>query len=466
MREGRLVADAEFLAIMDDFGLRLRSVRLGSGGGFGGLRCGGSRVRVHWGLYGLLRGFGAIGVLMTLAAVASFGGIFGCGLTRGALRGFWSFSAIRLGLGLRMAFWGFYARLSGEGAEVLEAGALLPFGSVGGEFEFAEIGLRGGSEAENWFFVARGAGGVALADLIGDCRVKAATVGEFFLVFFGLLNGFADFGFYFGAVAGVETAGAFYDGVKIVLRGFGEGEGGGGESGDFFAVNNHGDDEVAVVHLDEVAFVKGGFKLLGEDGGIIGGDTEGDGGADVTKDGVADGVSHLGDILVGNGEVEAVFARFGEDDGEGVGGEVLELVHVEVEGTAIGDVGDVGAAHRGELDLSDEEGAENGGVVFANQALREVDDQDFAFVHNLADVKAGFGLADDVTDDGVGGEGADLVEDWGDRLVDLFLVPLAEFVLPELEDGDVLAIIKGFFAKIFIGEHTGDVQQGGFGAVK
>ena len=82
------MADAEFLAIVDDFGLRLRNVRLGSGGGFGGLRCSGSRVRVHWGLYGLLRGFGAIGVLMTLAAVASFGGIFGCGLARGALRGF------------------------------------------------------------------------------------------------------------------------------------------------------------------------------------------------------------------------------------------------------------------------------------------------------------------------------------------------------------------------------------------
>ena len=356
--------------------------------------------------------------------------------------------------------------MSGEGAEVLEAGALLPFGSVGGEFELTKIGLRGGSEAENWFFVARGAGGVALADLIGDCWVQAAAVGEFFLVFFGLFNGFADFGFYFGAVAGVEAARTLYDGVKIVLRGFGEGEGGGGEGGDFFAVNNHGDDEVAVVHLDEVALVKGGLKLLGEDGGIIGGDTEGDGGADVAEDGVADGVGHLGDVLVGNGEVEAVFASFGEDDGEGVGGEVLELVHVEVEGAAVGDIGDVGAAHRGELDLGDEEGAENGGVVFANQALGEVDDQDFAFVHNLADVKAGFGLADDVTDDGVGGEGADLVEDWGDRLVDLFLVPLAEFVLPELEDGDVLAIIKGFLTEIFIGEHTRDVQQGGLGAVK
>ena len=314
--------------------------------------------------------------------------------------------------------------------------------------------------------MARGAGGVALADLIGDCWVQAAAVGEFFLVFFGLFNGFADFGFYFGAVAGVEAARTLYDGVKIVLRGFGEGEGGGGEGGDFFAVNNHGDDEVAVVHLDEVALVKSGLKLLGEDGGIIGGDAEGDGGADVAEDGVADGVGHLGDVLVGNGEIEAVFASLGEDDGERVGGEVLEFVHVEVEGTAVGDVGDVGAAHRGELDLGDEEGAENGGVVFANQALGEVDDQDFAFVHNLADVKAGFGLADDVTDDGVGGEGADLVEDWGDRLVDLFLVPLAEFVLPELEYSDVLAIIKGFLTEIFIGEHTRDVQQGGLGAVK
>ena len=281
-----------------------------------------------------------------------------------------------------------------------------------------------------------------------------------------MLDGFADLGFDFGAVAGIEAAGAFHDGVEVVLGGFGKRKGGGRESGDFFAVDNHGDNEMAVVHLDEIAFVKGRLELLGEDGGVVGGDAEGDGGADVAKDSVTDGVGHLGDVLVGNGEIEAVFAGFGEDDGEGVGGEVLELVNIEIEWAAIGDVGDVGAAHGGELDLGDEEGAEDGGVIFADQTFGEIDDEDLPFVHDFADVETGFGLADDVADDGVGGEGTDLVENGGDRFVDLLFVPLAEFVLPELEDGDVLAVIEGFFAEIFVGEHAGDVEEGGLGAVE
>ena len=59
----------------------------------------------------------------------------------------------------------------------------------------------------------------------------------------------------------------------------------------------------------------------------------------------------------------------------------------------------------------------------------------------MADVEGGFWLADNVSDDGVGGEGADFIEDWGDGFVDLLVAPLAKFVFPELEDGDILAVI-------------------------
>ncbi len=144
----------------------------------------------------------------------------------------------------------------------------------------------------------------------------------------------------------------------------------------------------------------------------------------------------------------------------------MELIDIKIEWTAIFDVGDVGAAHGSELDLGDEESAENAGVVFADEAFREVDDEDFAFVHDFSDVETGFRLANDVADDGVGSEGADFVENWGDGLVDLFFVPLAEFVFPELEDGDVFTIFEGFFAEIFVGEHAGDIEEGGFWAVE
>ena len=156
------------------------------------------------------------------------------------------------------------------------------------------------------------------------------------------------------------------NGLEVIGGGLGDGESSGGEGRNLFAVDNHGDDEVAVGHLDEVGAFEGGLELFDEGRGVIGGDAEGDGGADVAKDGVAHGVGHLGDVLVSDGEVEAVFASLGENDGEGVGGEVLELINVEVERTAVFYVGDVGAGHGGELDLGDKEGAEDAGVIFAD----------------------------------------------------------------------------------------------------
>ena len=194
----------------------------------------------------------------------------------------------------------------------------------------------------------------------------AAGVAEFFFVFFASFDGFADFVLNDGAGARVLFARGFNDFFEVVGRGLRDGESGGGEGRDFFAVDDHADDEVAVGHLDEVGAFEGRFELFDEERGVVSGDAEADGGADVAKDGIAHGVGHLGYVLVGDGEVEAVFASLAENDGEGVGGEVLELVDIEVEGATVFDVGDVGAGHGGELDFGDEEGAEDAGVVFAD----------------------------------------------------------------------------------------------------
>ena len=184
--------------------------------------------------------------------------------------------------------------------------------------------------------------------------------------------------------------------------------------------------------MNKVGALKGGLKLFNEERGVVGRNTERDGGTNVAKDSIADRVSHLGDVLVGYSEVKTVFASFGENDSERIGGEVLKFIHVEVERTAIFNVWNVGARHGGELDFGDEESAEDAGVIFANETFRQVDNEDFAFVHDFADIKGRFGLTDNVANDGVGSESADFIEDRRDGFGDLFVAPCAEFLFPEL----------------------------------
>ena len=68
--------------------------------------------------------------------------------------------------------------------------------------------------------------------------------------------------------------------------------------------------------------------------------------------------------------------------------------------------------------------------------------------------------ANDVADDGVGGKGADLVENWCDGLGNELVVPAGEFDVPELQDHGVAAIAQRFFAEIFVSQHAGDVKHG------
>lgn len=86
----------------------------------------------------------------------------------------------------------------------------------------------------------------------------------------------------------------------------------------------------------------------------------------------------LGHVLVGEGEVESVFAGFGKNFDKRAGGEVLEFVNVKIKVFSLF-FGNVDAVHGGLLDFGDDHGAEEGGVVFTEFALREVDEEDFTF---------------------------------------------------------------------------------------
>ena len=48
----------------------------------------------------------------------------------------------------------------------------------------------------------------------------------------------------------------------------------------------------------------------------------------------------------------------------------------------------------------------------------------------------------------------------------MFIAPSPELLFPELEDGNIFAIIEGFFSEIFIGQHSGNIEEGCLGAIE
>ena len=166
---------------------------------------------------------------------------------------------------------------------------------------------------------------------------------------------------------------------------------------------------MTVVHLDEVGGIEDRFKLFDKDWGIVGGNTEWDCGTNVTKNGIADILGHLWDVLVGNGEIETIFAGLGKNNWEGVGREVLELINVEIKWTTLGNIWNIRTRHGGKLDFGDKEGAENASIVFTDETLWEINNKNFSFIHDFTNIEAGAGLTDDIADDWVGSKGTNLV---------------------------------------------------------
>lgn len=103
-----------------------------------------------------------------------------------------------------------------------------------------------------------------------------------------MLDGFTNLCFDVFTAARIASPRVIDDTVEVVLGRGWKRKGRGRKGGDFFAVDDHGNDEVTVVHLDEVGLVEDWLELFGEDGGVVGGDAERDGRADIAEDGVAD----------------------------------------------------------------------------------------------------------------------------------------------------------------------------------
>ncbi len=163
-------------------------------------------------------------------------------------------------------------------------------------------------------------------------------------------------------------------------------------------------------------------------------------------------------VLMRHRQVQAVLARLGEDRSEGLGGEVLELIDVQVEVAALF-LGDVRAAHGVQLELGHEHGTEERRVVLAELSLAQVHQDDLAAVHRMADIHFAVHLAHDIADERGREQLADLVLDGSYGLRAVFLGPAGEFVLPEAAHEVVLHVLHHFAAEVVVGEDPQDAEH-------
>lgn len=225
------------------------------------------------------------------------------------------------------------------------------------------------------------------------------------------------------------------------------------------------DESLVSWQIDELARVKLLAEFAVQVFGISKADAEGDEGAHIAKDGLPHSGGELGDVLVAQGEVEAVFPRLGQDGGEALGGKVLELIYKEIKvptlmlRLAI-------ASHGGELELGDEQGAKEVGLVVADLALGQVGDEDTAFIHDKGDAHLAAHLTDDVANDGGEEQLACFVLDGSDSLAHEARLPSLVFVFPEIPQEGIVDLVDHPAAIGLVCEQAVEPQKGGVWAMR
>ncbi len=212
--------------------------------------------------------------------------------------------------------------------------------------------------------------------------------------------------------------------------------------------------------IDELPWVEFLAEFAVQVLGIGKADAEGDEGADVSKDGLPHSGGELGDVLMAEDQVEAVFAGLSQDRGKGFGREILKLIHEEVEIAPLMFWLST-AGHGSELELGDEQGADQVGFVVADLALGEVGDEDATLVHDEGDAYLVAHLANDVADDWGEKELTGFVQNRSDGLALEASVPTLEFVLPKVAQKGVIHVVHNPATEYRIGEQAIEAEKCG-----
>jgi len=172
--------------------------------------------------------------------------------------------------------------------------------------------------------------------------------------------------------------------------------------------------------------------------------------AGIAKDGRAHGIAELLGVLVREREMYCELARLRKQRREGVGAEGLKLVDVDEERRPV--LGRLVATRHGdELQVREQERAEQIRRLLPYLSLGQVRNKDAAMVHRVRKVEFRRDLPENIAQSRRGGELADLVEDRARRLG--LEAPVVARILPCPKPGDEGVADVGYdaAAKILVG---------------
>lgn len=174
---------------------------------------------------------------------------------------------------------------------------------------------------------------------------------------------------------------------------------------------------------------------------------------------------NLVNVLVRQHQAQPVFPGLGQDGSEAVGGEVLKLVNEQEELLSLL-LRLAGPAHRRQLELRHQQGAEEVGLVVADPAFGQVGHEDAPVVHEVREADLAPVLAENVPNDGIQQKLPQLVLNGRDGLAPESLVVSGVFALPKLPNEGVFDLPDHLGAVVVVREQPVDAQEGSAPAVQ
>ncbi len=158
------------------------------------------------------------------------------------------------------------------------------------------------------------------------------------------------------------------------------------------------------------------------------------------------------------GQIESIFSSFRQDAGKSIGDKVLEFVDIQIEVlTTL--FRNTHTFHGSKLNFGNDHTSEQSRVVFTDATLRNVYQENLAFVHHVENIDGALRLTDDIANDRSGEKLSDFVLNRRDSLVSKFILPCFVLVYPKSLDDRIFQIADNFLTIIFVDEHARNTEK-------
>ena len=180
--------------------------------------------------------------------------------------------------------------------------------------------------------------------------------------------------------------------------------------------------------------------------------------SNISKDRIFNRLIELRSILICNDQREFILSSFWKNRSKWFCSKVLKLINIQIKRLSQM-LRHISSSHRINLNLSYQERTNHICIIFSNLSLWKIYQNNLSLIHSPSDTELCSRLSKDISHQTRRKKLTNLVRNWSNRFLSLFILPSIKLIIPKFQQHGILHMRNHFLTKFLICQNSKNMHQ-------